>query len=185
MKPARLIAVITASFLAISLLSAYSGQGKGGGSAKHVQQHEQKHSQTHHTDMRGERSQAQDQAQQGRGDTPDDAEIYGSELMSSEERNRYREQLNMQSSDTERKQFRQEHEKAMQQRARDQGKDLVPPGQGEVYGGELMTVQERNAYREQLRHIESEQEREEFEARHREKMNERAMALNLEVDESR
>ena len=73
----------------------------------------------------------------------------------------------------------------MQRRAREQGRDLVPPGQGSVYGGELMTVQERNAYREQLRHIVSDEERARFEARHREKMDQRAMALNLDIEETR
>jgi hypothetical protein len=114
-----------------------------------------------------------------------DSEIYGSELMSAAERDRYREQLRLQSSDAGREQFQLQHEKAMQQRAREQGKDLVPPGQGPVYGGELMTVQERNVYREQLRRIDSEEERASFEARHREKMDQRAMALNLDIEDVR
>jgi hypothetical protein len=60
----------------------------------------------------------------------------------------------------------------------------VPPGQGPIYGGELMTVQERNAYREQLRHMDSEDEREKFQAQHREQMELRAKALELDIEEA-
>jgi hypothetical protein len=105
--------------------------------------------------------------------------------MSAAERDRYREELGMQTSNAARERYQLQHEQAMQQRAREQGKDLVPPGQGPVYGGELMTVQERNAYREQLRHIGSDEERASFEARHREKMDQRAMALNLDIEDVR
>ncbi len=83
-----------------------------------------------------------------------------------------------------REQFQARHEKMMQERAQKQGKDLVPPGQGAIYGGELMTVQERNEYREQLRHMDSEEEREKFQAQHREQMELRAKALELEIEEA-
>jgi hypothetical protein len=47
-----------------------------------------------------------------------------------------------------------------------------------------MTVQERNQYREQLRHMNSDEEREKFQARHREQMNVRAKALELDIEEA-
>jgi hypothetical protein len=47
-----------------------------------------------------------------------------------------------------------------------------------------MTVQERNQYREQLRVLGSEQEREKFQAMHRDRINERANALGREVEEA-
>ena len=113
-----------------------------------------------------------------------DEDIYGSVMMSEEELKQYRNQLmNMETSQA-REHFQIQHESKMQERAQLQGKDLVPPGQGPIYGGELMTVQERNEYREQLRHMDSNEEREEFQARHQEQMNLRAKALELEIEEA-
>ena len=108
-------------------------------------------------------------------------DIYGSELMTEEEVNQYRKQLANMETRQAREQFQIQHEKQMQARAKQQGKDLVPPGQGPVYGGELMTVEERNQYREQLRLTDGEEERLQLQAQHREKMNARAKALKLEI----
>jgi len=72
----------------------------------------------------------------------------------------------------------------MRERALQQNKDIVPPGQGPIYRGDMMTVQERNEYREQLRRIESEQERVEFLARHREEMNKRVESIEKETEEA-
>jgi hypothetical protein len=83
-----------------------------------------------------------------------------------------------------REQFQAQHEEKMQARAQKQGKDLVPPGQGPIYGGELMTVQERNQYREQLRHMDSDADREKFQAQHREQMEQRAKALQRDIEEA-
>jgi hypothetical protein len=47
-----------------------------------------------------------------------------------------------------------------------------------------MTVQERNEYREQLRQMQSEEEREAFQARHHERMSLRAKALELDIEEA-
>jgi hypothetical protein len=111
-----------------------------------------------------------------------DQEIYGSELMTQAERNRYREQLGKSDEQGFGQEFQIQHEMTMQKRALNQGVDLVPPGQGPIYGGELMSVQERNQYREQLRLFDSETESQEFKARHREQMRERAHALNIEIE---
>jgi hypothetical protein len=113
-----------------------------------------------------------------------DAEIYGGALMTAEERNQYRKQMQNLKTVQEREQYQVQHEKQMQDRARVQGKDLVPPGQGEIYGGEFMTVQERNQYREQLRRIGSEEEKRQFMAQHREEMQLRASALDKEIEEA-
>lgn len=181
MKYMTAITITAASLLAIAPLSADIGQGKGGGTAKQ----EQQAGKAHHPEMQQERTHAKELEHHEQRHMPGDSDIYGSELMSAAERDRYREQLGMQTSNAAREQYQLQHEQAMQQRAREQGKDLVPPGQGPVYGGELMTVQERNAYREQLRHIDSDEERASFEARHREKMDQRAMALNLDIEDVR
>lgn len=181
MKYMTVITITAASLLAIAQLSADIGQGKGGGAAKQAQQPDP----AQRSEMHHEKTHAREHVHHEQHQMSGDGDIYGSELMSAAERDRYREQLGMQTSDAAREQFQLQHEQAMQRRAREQGKDLVPPGQGPVYGGELMTVQERNAYREQLRHIDSDEERASFEARHREKMDQRAIALNLDIEESR
>ena len=113
-----------------------------------------------------------------------DEDIYGSALMSKEELKQYRNQLMNMETVEAREQYRVQHEEMMQERAQKQGKDLVPPGQGPIYGGELMTVQERNEYREQLRHMNSDEEREKFQARHQEQMKLRAKALELDIEEA-
>ena len=113
-----------------------------------------------------------------------DTDIYGNALMSQEELKQYRNQLSNTESEESRELFQAQHEAKMQERAQLQGKDLVPPGQGPIYGGELMTVQERNEYREQLRHMDANEERDKFQAQHREQMELRAKALELDIEEA-
>ena len=113
-----------------------------------------------------------------------DQDIYGHELMSAQERDQYRATLGGASGSGEVNKYEMQHEKEMQKRAMEQGRDLVPPGQGPIYGGEFMTVQERNQYREQLRTLGSEQERQKFMAQHQEQMNTRAGALGHEIEEA-
>ena len=113
-----------------------------------------------------------------------DDDIYGSAMMSEEELKQYRNQLMNMETVEAREQYQTKHEAKMQERAQLKGKDLVPPGQGPIYGGELMTVQERNEYREQLRHMDSDEEREKFQAQHHEQMNLRAKALEREIEEA-
>ena len=63
------------------------------------------------------------------------------------------------------------------------------PGTGngpdsDIYGHELMSVQERNQYREQLRLVESDPEKKtRFEAQHREQMQTRAKAQGFVIDD--
>jgi hypothetical protein len=113
-----------------------------------------------------------------------DQDIYGSELMTATERNQYRMELGNSGTDASCNEFRARHETNMQERALLKNQDLVPPGQGPIFGGELMSVQERNEYREQLRVFGSEQERAQFQAQHRDRINERADALRVEVEEA-
>lgn len=57
-------------------------------------------------------------------------------------------------------------------------------GDPEIYGGAMMSEQERNQYREQLRLIGSdEQERTRFLAQHREEMQKRAKTRGVELDD--
>ena len=113
-----------------------------------------------------------------------DDDIYGSAMMSEEELKQYRNQLMNMETVEAREQYQVKHEAKMQERAQLKGKDLVPPGQGPIYGGELMTVQERNEYREQLRNMDSDEEREKFQAQHHEQMSLRAKALEREIEEA-
>jgi hypothetical protein len=161
MKYKAVISIFCTLVLALVSTSIYADQGKGGGG-------------------RGERDRPPAQSPMNMSDR----EIYGSELMTEQERNQYRKQLANKESEQAREQYRTQHEEQMQERAKSEGKDLVPPGQGPVYGGELMTVEERNQYREQLRRMETEEERLQFQAQHREKMDARAKALELEVEET-
>ena len=53
----------------------------------------------------------------------------------------------------------------------------------DIYGHELMSVQERNQYREQLRLVEDDPEKKtQFQAQHREKMQVRARAQGVNLD---
>ena len=57
-------------------------------------------------------------------------------------------------------------------------------GDHEIYGGQMMTEQERNQYREQLRLIgDDEQKRTQFMAQHREEMQKRAKAKGVKLDD--
>jgi hypothetical protein len=111
-----------------------------------------------------------------------DNDIYGSEVMSVQERNEYRNQLQNAGSVEERQRIESQHREMVQAKAKSQGVDLVPPGQG-IYGGALMSVEERNQYREQLRLIESDEERLQFMAQHREEMQVRAKMKGVDLDD--
>jgi hypothetical protein len=113
-----------------------------------------------------------------------DQDIYGSELMTVEERNRYRRELKAAKTKRAKNELQVKHEKKMQGRAERQGKDLVPPGQGKIYGSELMTLQERNEYRERQRHYSAGEGLEEFQTQHREEMRKRALAIGLIIEEA-
>ena len=113
-----------------------------------------------------------------------DQDIYGSELMTVEERNRYRRELKAAKTKRAKDELQVQHEKKMRERAEEQGKDLVPSGQGKIYGSELMTVQERNEYRERQRHYSAGEGLDKFQAQHREEMRKRALALGLEIEEA-
>ncbi len=72
-------------------------------------------------------------------------------------------------------------------RDRDQDRTHVPDsaklGDQDIYGGELMTVEERNQYREQLRLLESDPEkRTRFKAQHQEKMQVRAKEKGVPLE---
>ena len=62
--------------------------------------------------------------------------------------------------------------------------DKAPFGEEPIYGSSLMSVEERNQYREQLRLTESDpQARTRFEAQHREDMQKRATEQGVTLDD--
>jgi hypothetical protein len=200
------ISLILAAMLALTFMTADAQQGQGGGSGDRDQQMDRDYDRdmdrdrdydrdmdqdrdrdqlmTHDGDQDRDRTQDRDRLHVTDPASLQDADIYGNALMSEDELKQYRNQLMNRVTVQAREQYQAQHEEMMQERAQKQGKDLVPPGQGPIYGGELMTVQERNQYREQLRHMNSDEEREKFQARHREQMNVRAKALELDIEEA-
>ena len=201
MKSSTVISILVALLLGSTSISSFAQQGQGGGaSADRARQVDR--DRTYDRDRMSDRDRTFDRDRtrdRDRIDAPDqdqardrihdranlrDQDIYGNALMTPSERDQYRKELGDAETRQIREQFQAQHEEKMQKRALQQGQDLVPPGQGSVYGGEFMTVQERNEYREQLRLIETEQEREQFQAQHRDRVNQRAVALGRKVEEA-
>ena len=200
------ISIILASVLALTFITVDAQQGQGGSSGDRDQQMDRDYDRDMDRDRDYDRDMDQDRDRdQLRGHDQDqdrdrvqdrdrlhvtdpasmrDDDIYGSAMMSEDELKQYRNQLMNMETVEAREQYQTKHEAKMQERAQLKGKDLVPPGQGPIYGGELMTVQERNEYREQLRHMDSDEEREKFQAQHHEQMNLRAKALEREIEEA-
>jgi len=187
------VGVMVASIIALASMSSFAGPGQGqggGGNEDRGQQMDRDRDfdrdrmQDHDRLEESDQARARDQDRTRIHDPANikDQDIYGSELMTQAERNRYREQIGKSDEQGLAQEFQTQHEMTMQKRALNQGVDLVPPGQGPIYGGELMSVQERNEYREQLRLSNSEAESQQFQARHREQMRERAHALNIEIE---
>jgi hypothetical protein len=194
MKIRTAISILVASILAVTSMSAFAGQGQGpgpgNGGANADRMHQVDRDRNYDRDRMQDRDRSDDPRQDRDRDRLQDpakmrdGDIYGNELMNNTERKRYRKELGNYGTQESREQYQARHEEKLQKRALQQGKDLVPPGQGRIYGGEFMSVQERNQYREQLRLIESNQEREQFHAQHRDRVNQRAKALDLEVQDA-
>jgi hypothetical protein len=196
MKYRTVISILVASTLAFTSLSSFAGQGQGGGSGAADRTHQADRDRSYDRDRMQDRARTESPEHQRDQDRDqdrtkmqdpakmNDQDIYGNALMSNAERKQYRQQLGMADTQQAQMNFQAQHEEKMQNRALMQSQDLVPPGQGPVYGGELMTVQERNEYREQLRLHDSESERQQFQAQHRDQINQRAHALGLEVEEA-
>jgi hypothetical protein len=197
MKTATGILTLVAAALVLTPLAGFA-QGRGGaaGAGQHQAPAGMERGQSDFDrDWARGRSRAEDPAYdrdrdrtQDRTHVPDfaklsDQDIYGSELMTDRERNVYRKKLEKADNAKERAKIEARHEKTMQVRAEKQGVDIAPPGKG-IYGGAMMTVEERNAYREELRLVGQDPEkRTKFMADHKEKMQLRAKAQGLTLGE--
>jgi hypothetical protein len=177
MRMILMTSIVAALTLCLASYSSDAGQGRGvSGSGDRVQKVEQERGQDHQ--RLHSKVEARDQSNLR------NEQIYGHELMTEDELNRYREQMQKMSTAQAREKYQMQHEEKIRERAVKQNKDIVPPGQGPVYRGDLMSVQERNAFREQLRTIGSEEERARLLAQHREKMDRRANAVDKETEEA-
>jgi hypothetical protein len=115
----------------------------------------------HKTDRGMDRNWDRDRLHDGFGGS-----IYATELMTDKERLRYREKLQMASSEQERNNIRQQHQKEME--LREQYREQYEDGmEGIIYGASQMTEQQRNQYREQLKNAKSEQERKKIREQHK------------------
>lgn len=193
MKFRTTISILAAAVLALTSLASFAGQGQGPGGGAADRGYQVDRDRSYDRDRMSDRARTeshdrrqnrdQDHTKMQDPSRMNNADIYGTELMTSQERKQYRKELGASGDQQLRSEYQMQHEQKMQERALQHGQDLVPPGQGPIYGGEFMSVQERNEYREQLRLMDSTQS-EEFKAQHRDRINQRARALELEVEEA-
>jgi hypothetical protein len=127
----------------------------------------------------GDQARAQDRAQVERGQTDRDRD-----------RVRDRDRIHQTAMDPAQDMMQtQERNQSQQREQAQEQKQIHQPGTGngpdsDIYGHELMTVQERNQYREQLRLVESNPEQKtRFLAQHREQMQTRAKAQGAVIDD--
>ena len=127
----------------------------------------------------GDQARAQERAQVERGQTDRDRD-----------RTRDRDRIHQAAADPAQDMTQAQQRKQAQAREQAQEqKRIHVPGTGngpdsDIYGHELMTVQERNQYREQLRLVESDPEKKtRFLAQHREQMQNRARAEGVVIDD--
>lgn len=124
--------------------------------------------------------------------------VYAPDLMSEQERAVYQKQLRTLTTEKERVEFRLQHQKAMQDRAKQQGAKLPKASsrqqieqqerdrqreRAQIYGYSLMNQQELDQYRERLRLASSEQQREQIRAEYRQAMQERARKQGVTLPE--
>jgi hypothetical protein len=81
--------------------------------------------------------------------------------------------------DHQRMQAREQDQAQQQARTTEEAKVQTKAATG-IYGGNLMTAEERARYRTQVQAMQTEQERTEFEARHREQMQARGRDRGIE-----
>ena len=128
-------------------------------------------------------------AQQSVGKAPQQSQPqrpYANALMTQEERDAYRKQLQEAKTPEERTKIRDTHRAEMQKRAEAQGLTLQGrSGQPRMYGSDLMTPQERDAYIEKLRSAKTQDERLKLRDEHRAEMQKRARDQGVPLPEPR
>ena len=193
MRYRTVISILVATTIALASMSSFAQQGQGqggGGSADRGQQadrdrdydRDRTQDRIRLEEPAQDRDRVQDRLKIHDPANPKDQDVDGGESMTKAEHNQYQGQTGMSGEQGSGKEVQAQYEKQVQQRAMNQGADLAPPGQGPIYGGELMSAQERNEYREQLRLHESQGDGQKFQAQHRAKMQERAREQDIEIE---
>jgi hypothetical protein len=152
MKRSKILASMVATVLALGA-GAVCAQGQQGGGQQGGQQGSSQQ-QMQQQQRQAERAMSQDR-------------VMDQERLQTRERDRTQDQAQTQTQ--------------TQTQAQTQTKASAGGGEG-IYGGNLMTVQERNRYRAELGGLQDEQQRKEYEARHREQMQLRAKERGIEPE---
>jgi opacity protein-like surface antigen len=122
----------------------------------------------------------QGSAQQGAGQQGGAQQGSGQQQMRQQQR---RQAERAMSQDQVMDQTRLQSRERTQDREQTQTQAQAPQGKGEgIYGGNLMTAQERNQYRAELGAQKTDEERLEYKARHREKMELRAKERGIDPE---
>ena len=172
-KARSLIFFILLFAVAALALDASYGQGRGSGGDQQKQQMPQGQQGQLQKDMHQKSHMSQHQVHM-REHMPDHG-MYGHEMMTAEERERYRQQLSGARSDREWSRLRAEHQREMQVRAKAQGKQLDPP----AFGQHMMTIEEQNRYTERMRSAKTDAERTRIREEHQQMMMQRAHDLGI------
>ena len=176
MKPDKIRSLVFFVLLfavaALALDASYAqGRGSGGGQQKQSMPQQQQGQMQKDMHQKGQMSQQQKQI---REHMPDEG-VYGREMMTAEERERFRKQLNSAGNDREWSRMRAEHQREMQARAKAQGRQLDPP----VFGEHMMTMEERNRYTQRMQAAATDAEKARIRAEHQQMMMQRAHELGI------
>ena len=166
--------VLLLAVAALALDASY-GQGRGSGAGQQKQQVPQ--GQQGQGQMQKDMHKQTDKSKKQkhvREPMPDHA-IYGQEMMTAEERERYRQRLDNARNDREWSQIRSEHQREMQARAKAQGRQLDAP----VFGEHMMTMEERKRYTQRIQAAGTEEERTRIQQEHQQMMMQRARELGI------
>ncbi len=106
-----------------------------------------------------------------------DDEIYGHQMMTAREMERYRSRLNAAANDREWARLRAEHQRQMQQRALERGVRMDPP----VYGQHMLTREEHYRYNHRMMMATSDTERNRIRNEHRLMIERRSRELGIKV----
>ena len=181
MKPARsrslLFFILLFAVAALALDASYAqGRGSGGEQKQQMpqgQQGQQGQGQMMQQDMHQESHMSQQQMHM-REHMPDEG-MYGHQMMTAEERERYRQQLDSAENDRDWSRMRAEHQREMQARAKAQGRQLDPP----VFGQHMMTMEEKERYTERMQAAKSDAEKARIREEHQQQMMQRAEELGI------
>ena len=178
MKPGRarslLFFILVFAVAALALDASYAqGRGSGGQQKQQMPQGQQSQGQGQmHKGMHQKGSMNQQKLMHQQ--MPDQA-MYGHQMMTAEERERYRQQLNSAASDREWSRMRAEHQREMQARAKAQGRPMDPP----VFGEHMMTAEERNRYMQRMQAATTDEEKARIREQHQQTMMQRAEELGI------